>query len=284
MLTDDDRLAVAPLETRGVEVAAVPWSSATAWDRFDAVVIRSTWDYHLRHARFLRWLEGFETGPGPSIWNRPPVVRANLHKRYLLDLAGAGVEIEPTVLVEKGEAVELDDVLEARGWHEVVVKPAVSASAHRTWRAARGEDGGGARFRRSVARQDLLVQRYDPLVAEAGEWSLVFFDGRYSHAVLKRAAAGEFRVQPRLGGRMEPRSAPEALIGDAMRALAAIDAAPLYGRVDGVARDGRLVVMEVELVEPSLFLAADPVAPERFAAAITRRVSEDGARGPGGGG
>jgi hypothetical protein len=188
-------------------------------------------------------------------------------KRYLLEVETRGVPIVPTRHAPRGSAVELPALLRDAGWTEAVVKPSVSGGAFETWRAGPG-DHHARRFARQLATMDCLVQPFLPELVSEGEWSLLFFRDRYSHAVLKRPVGGDFRVQEEFGGvfsAAEP--APEVLAG-AAAALAAAGKETLYARVDGVVRAGRLEVMELELVEPSLFLGTAAGAAERFAAEI----------------
>jgi glutathione synthase/RimK-type ligase-like ATP-grasp enzyme len=176
--------------------------------------------------------------------------------------------------VERGGAGALAALLEDAGWRDVVIKPTVSASAHETW-LVRGTptDEDEARYRRLVDDRAVLVQRFIPQVVGEGEWSFVFVDGAFSHAVLKRPADGDFRVQREHGGSAEARTPTPTLLEDARAVLARLPHATLYARVDGCALAGRLLLMELELIEPSLFLALDDRAAGRLAEAIVRRVS-----------
>lgn len=283
-LTADDRLAVEPLVRRGIAVQPAVWSAADAeWQEFDAVVLRSTWDYHVRARAFGRWIDRLE-GLSVRVFNSPGLVRWNLDKRYLVELEKRGVPVEPTVWLERGECADLQMVLAANGWEEAVVKPTVSASAHRTWRTSpTAAPVDQAALERMLARSAVMVQRLNRGIVTAGEWSLVFLGGAYSHAVVKVPAKGEFRVQQKAGGMLTSADPSRAIVREARAALeAAIQAAassvstapeptsggPLYARVDGVPNGERLVVMEVELIEPSLYLAATPGAPDRFASAL----------------
>jgi glutathione synthase/RimK-type ligase-like ATP-grasp enzyme len=272
-LTEDDRLVVTALARRGVAVEPVVWNALDVdWSALDRIVIRSTWDYHLEPDAYARWLRSFLARPG-SLWNPPTAVLGNLDKRYLIDLAGQGVPVVPTAHVPRGEGQTLRDVLEKHRWDEVVVKPAVSASARGTWRSALSTAAADeARFVAQTRAQDVLVQPYCPEIA-GGEWSLIFFEGRYSHAVLKRPAAGDFRVQRHLGGHPEAAAPGARLVDEAAAALAALGPPLLYARVDGIERDGGFVLMELEINEPFLFLALADGAPARFADAIARVLS-----------
>jgi glutathione synthase/RimK-type ligase-like ATP-grasp enzyme len=184
----------------------------------------------------------------------------------LRDLAAAGIPTVPTRWLTSGKPASLAALLRRVGWDDAVVKPAVSASAHETWRTSpRSATQDQARLDALLGQGDVMVQVYFSEVAAPGEWSLVFFGDRFSHATLKRPAAGDFRVQWEYGGSAVAMSPPPHLLGDAQRALAAVDGRTVYARVDGVERGGRLIVTELELIEPHLFLGWEPTAAGRLA-------------------
>jgi glutathione synthase/RimK-type ligase-like ATP-grasp enzyme len=231
------------------------------------VVVRSTWDYHHRPAEFLSWIRLVE-GAGVALWNPAPVLRWNLDKRYLAELEQRGVRVVPTQILPRGSGRTLGGALEACGWDEVVVKPAISASAHETWRSSRAQAAAdAARFSALLDRADVLVQPYQPAV-ERGEWSFCFFGGRYSHAVLKRPRPGDFRVQSELGGSVLVQHPGVEFLRQAEAVTRLIPGNWLYARVDACEVGGSLLLMELELIEPTLFFHADPAAPDRFAEAL----------------
>ena len=270
--SDDDVELAGALGVLGVRSSIVAWDdAATDWSAFSAVVIRTCWDYHLDPARFLEWVAMLER-TGVRVWNDPATIRWNHSKSYLGDLAAAGVTTVPTRWVPRGAAERLAEVLDAAGWDDVVVKPAVSASAYGTWRASRSGDDREADFRRLVDAGPVLVQPFMGAVQTGGEWSLCFIDGRYSHAVLKSPRAGDFRVQESWGGRSERVDPPAGLIREARAALAAAPAGTLYARVDGCVDAGRFHLMELELIEPYLFLARAPGSAALLASALVRRM------------
>ena len=270
-LTDDDRLAADALSRRGVHVEAIAWDEPDVdWARFDRVVVRSTWDFHLKPDRYARWIRTFLDRP-ERLWNPPAVILGNLDKRYLIDLAEQGVGVVPTVCVRAGDEQGLASIIERCAWQDVVVKPAISASARGTWRTSRATARQDEeRFAVQSRDQDLLVQPYCPEIASHGEWSLVFFDGEFTHAVLKKPADGDFRVQRHFGGQPKAAAPSARLVEQASAILARITRRLLYARVDGIERDGDFVLMELELNEPYLFLSLSDVAASRFADAIVR--------------
>jgi glutathione synthase/RimK-type ligase-like ATP-grasp enzyme len=181
------------------------------------------------------------------------------------------VNAVPTEYLTAGDLPDLKTLLERRGWDEAVVKPAVAAGSHGAWRTSRATaEADQLRFSEQLGARDLLLQPFLPEVTFRGEWSLVFLGGEYSHAVLKRPASGDFRVQEHLGGSSVPAEVDQLLVAQAESALAAVGQPLLYARVDGVERDGRLVLTELEIIEPSLFLGLARGAEHRFAEAVVR--------------
>lgn len=266
----DDVHLVDSLRYLGVEPTPCIWNDpAVAWTHFDAVLIRATWDYFKHYAAFRQWLARL---PIPSI-NDTRLLQWNSDKHYLLDLEQQGVAVIPTRIAA---AKDLRGILAELSGREVVVKPTVSGGAWHTLRGVVGETA----FDQSVTQlpQDLdyMVQAFVPEIVRSGEWSILFFDGEYSHAVLKRAATGDYRVQADFGGSTEAMQPSAAIIANAQQALAATAAIgytnQAYARVDGVIVDGCFLLMELEMIEPLLFLKNRPDAAERFAANLRRRL------------
>jgi glutathione synthase/RimK-type ligase-like ATP-grasp enzyme len=272
-LADDDRLLAAELARLGARARPAVWNDPRVdWASFDAVVVRSCWDYHLAPRPFLDWADGLASS-GVPVWNPPAVVRWNADKHYLGDLAAKGARIPETVFLGRRAAASAVGILEALGPGEVVVKPAVSATAYRTARIGAEEPARlGDLLAEILPDAGALVQRYLPDVAERGEWSLMFFGGAYSHAVLKRPRAGDFRVQSDFGGSADPADPPEALVREAARVLESTGFDLLYARVDCVDLPEGPCLMELELIEPSLFLSASHDAARRLAREILVRL------------
>lgn len=247
------------------------WSDATDWSRFDAVVVGACWDYHLRHESFLSWTQALDD-LGVALWNPSATIRWNHHKSYLGELAARGIRVVPTRVLKQNEAVEPAALFRELSAERIVIKPAISASAHRTWILDRAGQCGEADLRAATSAGDTLAQPFIAEITAAGEWSLVFIDRRYSHAVLKRPAAGEFRSQADHGGSVIVEAAPRGLIDFAECVLAATDHGALYARVDLVVAPSGPLLMELELIEPELFLRHEPGAAERLANAIAGRV------------
>jgi glutathione synthase/RimK-type ligase-like ATP-grasp enzyme len=273
-LSDDDRLLAAALEIRGARAVPVVWNDERVeWRAFDAIVVRSCWDYFLRAADFFSWLARLESLRA-VVFNDVRTLRWNAEKTYLRDLEARGVPVVPTHWLESGTDTSLRDIRRRTGWSELVVKPAISGSAHQTWRASPGDEhADDARLGAMTASGGVLVQPLVDVIADEGEWSIVFLDGEYSHAVLKRPRSGDFRVQIEHGGTAEPTDPPVELIAQARAALLAAPAPEtLYARVDGCVVDDDLLLMELELIEPVLFLGTSTGAADRLANALLARV------------
>uniref|UniRef100_UPI001CA35847 ATP-grasp domain-containing protein n=1 Tax=Streptomyces sp. WAC05950 TaxID=2487419 RepID=UPI001CA35847 len=246
------------------------------WVGYDLAVIRSTWDYVGRIDEFLAWAEA--TARVTRLWNPAPLVRWNSDKSYLLDLAGRGVPEVPTRCIAPGDSYGEEDF---EGTHGVVVKPSVSAGARDTARYEPGRGADAERHARMLLGQGrtAMVQPYLPLVEE-GERALVFFAGTFSHAIRKQALLTEpgemdnARVAHPGAALHTP---TEAELRTARAALAAVPSPdePLFARVDLVLDEAREpVLMELELIEPNLFLGLDPRGADRLALAVAAAARE----------
>jgi hypothetical protein len=272
-LYEDDHLLVAALAELGIEPVPAVWRDPSIdWLAFDALVIRSPWDYFIRLAEFRAWLDA-RIASGVLMCNSAAILDWNFDKGYLQDLAAAGVSLVPTIVVPKGEHADVAALARARGWDDIVIKPTISGGAYWTHRF-RAADAGSHRadVAQILADRGLLIQPFLPEIESAGELSLLFFDGVFSHAVCKRPKPGDYRVQFQYGGTSETVDVRDEWIAGAHTCIAAAPALPVYARVDGVIHDGQFLLMELEVFEPLMFLARHPDAPGRFARAIQRRL------------
>jgi hypothetical protein len=258
-LDDDGPEVLAALDRVGVEGVPAVWDDAAVdWASYDLAVVRSTWDYVPRCQEFLGW-----AGSVPRLANPAGVLAWNTDKRYLGELAAAGVPVVPTVFVAPGEPVPVPA-------HEHVVKPTVSAGAADTVRFAAGEDSTAHTATLLAAGRTAMVQPYQAAIDVAGETALFFFSGRYSHAVRKAAILVPGLADP-FAAEVTAAEATPAQLDLANTALAAVPFPEplLYARVDVVpGPGGSPVLMELELTEPSLFLDRVPGSADRFAAAV----------------
>jgi hypothetical protein len=272
-LTDDDRLLLRPLAAIGLEAQPAVWTDPTfEWSSCDAVIIRSCWDYHLKPEDFLRWITALETAR-VSIFNSPTLIRWNVNKTYLRDLEAQGAAIVPTLWSEPGGTVDLQEQLHELNWKKAVIKPRISATAYRT-QPVTAEDAASAQkpFDELRSSVGVMVQKFMDSITTEGEWSLMFFGGQFSHAVSKMPSAGDFRVQNDFGGTSRIADPPRCALETATRTVRSVEPS-VYARVDGVIESGQFLLMELELIEPALFLESHPAAPSRFADAIAKALS-----------
>lgn len=256
------------------------WADTTVdWAAFDAVLIRSTWDYHEVPEQFLDWVR--RVSAITHLHNPAPLVEWNAHKRYLTDLRARGLAVVPSVVVERDAPESVSAIADREGWEEVVVKPAVSAGGKATGRYHRDDPAADRALDAVLATSDALVQPYLREIESEGETSVVVIDGEVTHAVGKRPEVGEFRVQVQFGGHERPIEPTEAERSLARAAVAVVTAlgVPTYARVDCVTVDGRPLLMELEVIEPSLYLPYGPDdAADRLVAAVRRSI--DGSAEP----
>lgn len=288
VLDPDDELLAEAVRALGIEVVPCVWDDgAVDWAAFDLVLVRSPWDYHLRRDAFVHWAARVEHET--RLLNHAATIAWNTDKTYLRTLAELGVPTVPTAWVGRtpadgtpadggasgpagdGAAPDLAALLAAHGWQdgEAIVKPAIGLGSSGLLRVAAGDPGGAGAVQLAAlaAAGDAMVQPFLPSLAADGELSLVYFQRTLSHVVRKRPPAGEYRVQPEFGAVTTADTATPQQLEVAERALACVDDdALLYARVDLVAGPaGEVWLMELELVEPTLYFEAVPGSAERFA-------------------
>lgn len=229
------------------------------------MLLRSTWDYHLRPADFRRWLAGFAEA-GRTLINPPATALWNMEKSYLEDLAQAGVPLPPTRRLDEPTPERIAEVMKEEGWTEAVFKPRIGATAHGLFRVA------GEGTSRAAGAGPGFLQRFLPEIERDGELSLVHIGGAFSHAARKRARSGDFRVQDTFGGTVEDATPSSEALDVAGRALAATPHPWSYARVDLVETAGGPMLMELELLEPVLFFGLRPEAADRLVELVVQRL------------
>jgi hypothetical protein len=277
-LFEDDLPLAAALRARGATVVPAVWDDPrVAWGSFTLIAIRNTWDYHDRRDAFLAWVER-ASRLAPMV-NPPHVLAWNTHKGYLRELEARGVDIAPTVWCPRGEAADLDAILDGREWGVAVVKPAISAGARDTMRVTTANRAEGRALLATIlARCDAMIQPYLPSVEAHGERSLLFAGDAFSHAIRKHALLAPGAVNPEAQGDGVPNVGASAdELAFAARVLSAAESATgahfAYARVDIAHGAKGPLLMELELTEPSLFLRSDPAAADRFATALLAAAS-----------
>lgn len=273
-LNEDDRLLLRALRDNGYAAEPLAWhGDGVDWSSVGLCVVRSTWDYTQHMVRFQQWME--ETARVSRMMNAVSTMLWNADKHYLAELSERNVPVVPTVYAHKGSATTLAELMDQAGWQRVVIKPVVGASGRDTYQVDRDAIGElGDTFARLVTERDMMVQPFLEHVVSEGELSLMYFDGVYTHTVIKRAKPGEFRVQDDHGGTVERWHPDPATIDLGRRILAAVgEEAPVYARVD-LARDncGDYCLIELELIEPELFLRFEMESVDRLVAAIGRAL------------
>ena len=266
---NDDDLAIAPLNDLGWDVSTISWRDPRAnWDDFDIAVIRSTWDYQKRPQEFLEVLARIDASSA-RLENSIDIVKWNLDKRYLRDVEERGSPIVPTIWDATYDQRSFYRWIADLGTDELIIKPTISATAQHTYRLQEFDDELTTVF----AERSFMVQPFLQSVVDEGEYSLFYFNGEYSHTILKTPKPADFRVQEEHGGIINGVEPTDELLAAGQTALDLIGSAPLYARIDLIrGANGTLLVMELELIEPALYLRMDAGSPARFAAAIDRRM------------
>ncbi|AKQ44638.1 hypothetical protein TH63_01760 [Rufibacter radiotolerans] len=265
----EDGLLTDFLSAKGLDITPEVWDNpAVNWEQYDLAIFKSPWDYFDKFAAFRAWLDKMET-QGLRTLNPISTVKWNADKHYLLDVAAAGLPIVPTALLKKGTTVHLHEFFTQFQTEKLIIKPSVSGGAKNTFIVPREEEELAIpRLQELLASEDFLVQPFMPQIQEEGEWSFLFFNGHYSHCLLKSAKAGDFRVQHFFGGTIHPQEAPAHLLPQAQKLVDQFAKGCLYARVDGVAVGQELQLMELELIEPFLFLHTNPEGLENYYRAL----------------
>lgn len=268
----EDVLVMEALKRQGLSVHRCAWDDAGMdWVRTKAALFRSTWDYFDRFEEFKSW---FEYHRNSTQWiNSPQLIRWNQNKVYLLELSRAGITIPRIVKLEPEQSIQR--VMESNHWDRAIVKPFVSGAGRLTFLA---DSHNPDLIQRAIGpfrdSEDFMVQEYIPSIRERGEVSLIFFGTRYSHAVLKKAKKGDFRVQDDFGGTVELVSVDEDLKQFGKRCIESCPELPVYARVDVMwSEDGQPVLGELEIIEPELWFRLQPRAADLLAQEIIERFS-----------
>ena len=233
------------------------------------IVFRTPWAYFLRFGEFSEWLSLLRKVKTP-IWNSLDVIDKNIHKFYLKEYSEDGIPVIPTEFVERKSEIDLNSFLETRNWEKAVIKPAVSGGAYKAYAVSRNGTEAQSILNELLSENDVLIQKFMDEI-QNGEWSLLFFNKKYSHSALKVPKGSDFRVQSQFGGEYIYKEAPNNLIEQAQKIVDNVEDELLYARVDGISINGTLNLMELELIEPDLFLDP-PEAQKNFLKALLERL------------
>ena len=270
-ILDEEQLLKAALEKQGLSVDITYWDdSSYKWNQTKCILFRTIWDYFKRFEEFFLWLE--EIKDQTKLINSYDLIKWNINKHYLKDLQEKGIQIVPTFFADKNCAQSLYNISRINKWPDLVIKPAISASAFKTYKILNGEINAKEKlFQELVHQRDMLVQPYIKTIEEFGEASLMVFDGNFTHAVLKKAKPGDFRVQDDFGGTVNSYDPTKEEILFAEKVFQSCKSMPLYGRVDIVWDENRnFYLSELEIIEPELWIRKYPKSAERIAEAVKK--------------
>jgi glutathione synthase/RimK-type ligase-like ATP-grasp enzyme len=263
------------LQARGLTVSRTFWDNPDYdWTQTRAVIFRTVWDYFERFEEFQKWLE--MVAAKTMLINPLSLIQWNIDKHYLSDLKRKTVAIVPTHFVDTGAHQTLQLVCELNNWKDIVIKPAISGAAFHTYLIREAQlQQHEALFEKLVSERDMLVQEYLPSIRTRGEASLMVFNGKYTHAILKRAKAGDFRVQDDFGGTVHPYAPTDEEIAFAELIFSKCEPLPAYGRADIVWDEaGNHLLSELEIIEPELWVRNHPEAAKPFAEGIIRFLNQ----------
>ncbi|MEP7266549.1 MAG: hypothetical protein ABI844_02900 [Saprospiraceae bacterium] len=266
------------LEAQGILISVVVWNNPmTTWTEYDYIIIRSVWDYFQKENEFSQWLGRLES-ENIRVFNPVSVLNWNKHKSYLLEFAKADIRIPETEYVFQNQSISLSKILSKRHWTKAVIKPTVSAGAYKTWIVTHENVKQiQSFFDALITEQDVLIQKFAEEIISQGEISLIFFNKKFSHAVLKTAKQGDFRVQHQYGGKYIPYSPTDNILAQVANIISKIEDPLLYARIDGFYNiNNQFSLMELELIEPVLFFESDASAAENFYSGFLEIISSLG--------
>jgi len=274
-IASDDSVLAEVLATHDIQGVAAAWDDPLVdWSVFDMILVRSCWNYHLAPQKFSEWINAIATNK-LLVVNPSELILWNLNKYYLKELERKGIAIPDTEWITKRDFYpeQLADILAGRKWNRAVLKPCVSASSFRTSIItplnAKQE---GTALVEHFPDGGMILQEFVETISEQGELSVIFFNGEYSHTVIKNAIPGEFRVQQQFGGMAKPVTVDDCIIESAKKIVDTLPVVPLYARVDGFESGGLFTLMELELIEPVLFFRFAPDAATKIALHILKLI------------
>lgn len=266
--TNDDLILMKALDEIGIKSEINSWSSAADWKKFKACIIRSTWDYHKSRentAKFLSVLAHIER-IGVSLLNPYATIQWNIDKIYLKELADKGIQVVETIWLNQQDLTSLEQKVIEKGWKDCVIKPSISASGMLTKKFTIEESANICHELQAIREVDRwMVQPFMDEIITEGEKSFIFIKNRFSHCVLKKPSQKSILVQKGTVTKIEP---SQNLVIQAEKILKLANQQTVYARVDVIEKNGQLILMELELIEPSLYLSMDELAPRRLALAI----------------
>jgi len=269
----EDQLVLEALKKEKLRVERKSWSDPEFdWSTTKFIIFRTTWDYFDRYEEFSNWLS--EVSTKTTLLNSENIIKWNIDKHYLVDLKEKGVHICETHFIEKGTTITLSKLHEQLGWKKTVLKPCVSGAARHTYKLGTSNfEKHEAIFQELIASEAMMLQPFQENIITQGEYSFVVINGTYTHAVLKIAKSGDFRVQDDFGGTVHNHNATKEQITFAENAVKACIEMPMYARVDIIIdNDNKLAISEIELIEPELWFRNNHEAAEILARGIKKLI------------
>ncbi len=265
----DDNLVHEPLKKLGWEVFNVPWNIETDWNTYDLVIIRSTWDYQSNLEQFSEVLKEINDSKA-ILLNNIELVMWNINKNYLFEIENNGIELVQTIIKPYLEKSDIENAFDKFNNNELIIKPTISANADDTFRIVKGDFNSFEKLLSVFEDRECMIQPFMQNVVEEGEYSLIYFNGELSHTILKTVGAGDYRVQEEHGGGVTTIETPEKmLVSSADKVIHSLFEKPFYARVDLVRTlNNSFALMEVELIEPSLYFRFNSKSATTFAKCI----------------
>jgi len=269
---EDDTL-IDFLKAKGLDITKEIWNNEKVdWETYDLAIIKSPWDYFDLIEDFYVWLAQLES-KNVRLLNPIDIVKWNADKHYLNDIQKAGLRVTPSIFITKGDKINLNEYFDKLDTEKIIAKPVVSGGSKNTFKVtAANADEINEKLKSLVELEDFIVQPFLTEIEEEGELSFLFFYGKFSHALLKKAAKGDFRVQATFGGTVHPQNPTQDLIETAQKYVDQFAKGCLYARVDGAIVNNEFILMELELIEPFLFLDTNEKALENYYQALMRLI------------
>lgn len=267
----EQELLKSAFEAQGLKVDITYWDNPSyEWQQTKSVLFRTVWDYFERFDEFWEWLEQVKTKT--RLINSYELIKWNIDKHYLRDLKNNDIQVVPTYFADKGNNISLQEIANLNDWKHIVIKPAISASAFNTYKITNDEiEQKEQLFHELLQTHDMLVQPFFPTISELGEASLMVFGGKFTHAILKKAKAGDFRVQDDFGGTVHDYNPTQEEIKFAEKVFQSCTSLPIYGRVDIVWDSNKHIYLsELEIIEPELWIRNRPESANKIAEAVNK--------------
>ena len=272
---NEDKILLEFLTGKGLDIKMEVWTDPRVdWSVYDLAILKSPWDYFDKIRQFYNWLNQLEELNVPLL-NPIKVVKWNSDKHYLKEIADAGLSVVPTLYFEQGEKPDLTNCFEKLKSEKLIIKPCISGGSKNTLKITR-ENLAELRpvIHEYLNEEAYMTQPFLEEIETKGEWSFLFFNGKFSHSLLKKAKPGDFRVQHYLGGSIHDEEAPSHLLKSAEKYVQQFAKGCLYARVDGLEVNGQFMLMELELIEPFLFLFTNKDSYENYYIALAKMIDE----------